>query len=290
MRKPLHLGPPHAKLGLFEWFFACALATTLTGCATTQPQQRVPVEPVQTEQSVPEEPSPCADLSLRELERQAIDMLDRGESEQARELLKCALDLNPSSYVARILNEQLDADPVEYLGWRNYRYTVKSKETLSRIAQERLGSSLKFVILARYNDIDVPANLVAGQFIKIPGDEPTETGPLTPAPQIQPQPQPQPSTTSAEALRDQALAMEDNGDLKKAYELIKQAKAADAELEGIETDYSRIQSAIIGDLENKAYNQELSGTPEQAIATWRKVLEIDPANIPAQLSINRLAQ
>lgn len=287
MRKPLNLGPPRAKSGFLEWLFACALAILLVGCATTQ-QQRVPEEPEPTPPPVPEEPSPCADLSLRELERLAIELLDRGESEQARELLKCALELNPNSYIARILNEQLDADPVEYLGWRNHRYLVKSNETLSKIAQERLGSNLKFVILARYNGIEIPANLVAGQTIKIPGDEPPEPGSPTPPPP--PPAQPPPMATSAEVLRDQALATEENGDLKKAYELIQQAKAADPALENIETDFSRIQNALIGDLENKAYNQELSGVPEQAIATWRQVLEIDPANIPAQLSINRLAQ
>ena len=71
-----------------------------------------------------------------------------------------------------MLIQQLDADPVDSLGARHYVYTVKPGETLSRIAEERLGDGMKFVILARYNGIAVPATVVAGQRIKIPGDQP----------------------------------------------------------------------------------------------------------------------
>ena len=286
MGKPLDMSPPRSAWGLLEWLLACAFILSLNGCVTP-PQQTEPIQreaPPQPE--VTQQAPPCPDISVRELEKGAIELLDLGESERGRTLLDCALDTNPLSYTAKVLVEQLDADPVEYLGRRHYRYTVQAGETLSIIAQARLGTSLKFVILARYNGIEVPRNLVAGQTIKIPGDAPTGE-------ELAPSPQPaEVSSTEPAAgeLQAQALALEENGNLEQAFQLIKTAKAMDASLENVEVDYTRIKNAFIGDLENKAYNLELSGETEQAIETWQKVLEVDPSNISAQLSINRLSQ
>ena len=42
-------------------------------------------------------------------------------------------------------------------------------------------------------------------------------------------------------------------------------------------------------MEEKAYSDELAGKTEDAIETWKSLLEIDPGNIPAQLSIRRLS-
>lgn len=188
--------------------------------------------------------------------------------------------------------EQIDADPVAYLGARNYEYVVQSSETLSKIAQERLGSRLKFVILARYNNIEVPANLVAGQTIRIPGNEPTEKDNTSGSEGTQ-QPDATPvviSKTSPVALQEEALAEEDSGNLESAYQLILKAKAGDPSLTDIDAQVGQIKSALIGKLEETAYSQELSGDPDSAIATWRELLEVDPTNIPAQLSIKRLEQ
>ena len=254
-----------------------------------------PLEPT------PPEPPPCPQLSPRNLERQAIDLLDQGQSNEARTLLDCALRENPNSWRAKSLVRQLDSDPVEYLGGRYYWYTVQASETLSKIAQERLDSGLEFVILARYNDIAVPANLVAGQRIKIPGDEPDESE-LIPAQTVQPEsdldpvseePQPaiveSPTASSAEALRADAVVLEENGNLKGAYAKIQQAQADDPSLEGIDDDVVRVRKALVASLEEKAYSDELAGRTDDAIQTWQELLEIDPGNIPAQLSIRRLS-
>ena len=176
---------------------------------------------------------------------------------------------------------------------------MQSSETLSKIAQERLGSSLKFVILARYNAIDVPANLRAGQTIRIPGEEPD----VMPLPELgddeagatvetveQEGPQPKPLTegVSAATLAEEALGREDAGDLEGAYQLIARAYDMDPSLQDIEQDLARIKGALIGQLEEQAYTQELSGALQDAIDTWATVLTIDPGNIPAQLSTKRL--
>lgn len=283
MKKPLNLTLLHRRLSMFLWLSAFGFGMVLTGCVLQQrPEPSVVGETV--EPPPPAQP-PCPDFSDRELEKQALELLDRGESKLARTLLECALELNSNASNARNLIEQLDADPVEYLGRRNYPYMVQSSDTLSRIAQERLGSSLKFVSLARYNGIAVPANLVAGQTIRIPGEDPGEVipPPATAAP-------PPSSKSSANQYQDQALANEEDGNFEVALELIMQARNDDASLENIEEDYSRIKDLLIAQLEEKAYNLELSGSPEEAVETWRQVLQIDPGNIQAQLSIKRLTK
>ena len=284
MRKPLNLTLLHRQLSMFLWLSAFGFGMILTGCVLQQ-RSEPPVVAKTTGSPSPEQP-PCPNLGFKELEKRAIELLDRGESELARTLLECALELNSNAYNSRNLIEQLDADPVEYLGRRNYTYVVKSSDTLSRIAQERLGSSLKFVSLARYNGIQIPANLVAGKTIKIPGEDPGEVVPTPPAP-----PTPAPiSKPSANQYQDQALANEEDGNFEVALELIVRARNDDASLENIEEDYSRIRDSLIAQLEEKAYNLELSGSPEEAVETWRQVLQIDPGNIQAQLSIKRLTQ
>jgi tetratricopeptide (TPR) repeat protein len=293
MRKPFNLRLLNRHLGRFIWLSACGfgMGLGLIGCETFN-QQSQPVESASIEQSPPIERSPpllqpipsCSDLDANEFEKQAIALLDRGEPEIARTQLECALKLNPDSDRAKILIEQLDADPVEYLGRPNYLYKVKSNDTLSKIARKRLGSSLKFYILARYNDIDIPANLAAGQTIKIPGQKPP---PAAPPP---PEPSPADTATTANDYRVQALSNEESGNIEAAFELINKAKNSGEPLENIEEDYSRIKQTLILQLEEKAYNQELSESPEQALESWNKVLQIDPGNIQAQLSINRLSQ
>lgn len=285
MDKPRYLGAANVWKILILFTAACALAVFLSGCKTA------PVEPAEP---LPVEPPPCPDMTVRELERQAIELLDQGDSEQARFLLNCALQEDPRSSRSKDLIDQLDADPVEQLGSKYYLHTVESSETLSKIAQDRLGSGLQFVILARYNDITVPANLVAGQRIKIPGNEP-DPDYSVPVQNAQPQAaHKEPATPADEppsvSLREDALEMEQKGDLDEAYAMLKKAQAADPSLPAIEDDLARVRAALTAGLEEEAYRDELEGNPEKAIETWRKLLEVDPGNIPAQLSIRRLSR
>jgi tetratricopeptide (TPR) repeat protein len=257
------------------------LTLTLEACDLLQPKPPPPPpEP-------PKQVLPCSTLPAQDLERQALTLIDKGEVTAAREDLQCALELSPGSSRATLLLEQLDADPVTYLGERYFWYTIKRNETLSKVAQQHLGSSLKFVILARYNDIDVPANLAAGTRIKIPGTKPKQAA--SPAPPPPPKPKP-PAQPDAAALRDQALSMEQLGEFEKAYELITRAVSEDPSLDNAQADVTRIKSNLISKIEEEAYNQELHGEPEKAADTWRRVLEIDPGNIPAQLALKRLSK
>lgn len=265
---------------------ACFVIWALGACALLKPPPDKTGDQTKEPEVTIEEPAspPCPELSAKEFERQALERLDAGDTDGARERLECALESSPDSIKASDLLEQMDADPREYLGNEYYWYTVKSSETLSRIAKEHLGSSRKFVILARYNDIDVPANLVAGQRIKIPGTEPA------PAEKKVPEPPEKPKAPDTASLHDQALQMEQQGKLGEAFDLMTRALAQNPELDNAPDDLARIEKKLILELEETAYNHELSGDTEKAADIWRRILAIDPGNIPAQLALNRLTE
>ena len=275
---------------------ACAIGL-LSGCVaqSTKPEA-TPPEPVAQEPSRP----PCPQRSARDLERESIESLDRGDTERARHLLDCAIEESPDSRRAKLLIRQLDADPVSFLGARHYIYTVQPSETLSKIAQERLGDDLKFVILARYNDIQVPANLVAGQQIKIPGTRPAESPEPTDIEEEPGQPTmvsepvvevaPPPGDDGSSQRYDDALALEQQGALEGAYSALSALKAEGADVASLDADLARVRSALVAGLEDKAWSFELAGNIDEAVATWQRLLEIDPGNIPAQLSVRRLTQ
>lgn len=294
MTKKVRLGASDLKAPALM----CALlgaAVMLAGCPATSTREPPPAYPTAQESLTAAKPV-CPELSARDLEREAIELLDRGQSDQARTLLDCAIEANPRSKRASSLIRQLEADPVAYLGAKHYMYTVQNSETLSKIAQDRLNSGLEFVILARYNNIPVPANLVAGQTIKIPGDRPVgrPADELDDSKDEAPLPGPaatmsEPVESAAQALVDDALAKEQAGDLNGAYKTLQAAQAQDSDLPGIDDDIARVRKSLIASLEEKAYGDELDGNRDAAIETWRRLLEVDPFNIPAQLSIRRLS-
>jgi len=258
----------------------CCMIWTLGSC--TLKTKSTPAEEPPPKSEVAEPVLPCLTLPVRDLERQALELLDAGDTLGAREKLACALELSPGSSQASSLLEQLDADPAEYLGKQYFWYKVKSSDTLSKIANQYLGTSSKFVILARYNNIDVPANLVAGRDIKIPGTESLVDEPPEPAKR------PDTRTPDAVKLRDQALEMEQQGRLDEAFGLMTRALVEDPKIDNAQEDLTRIRKGLLLQLEEDAYNQELSGNLDKALENWRRIQAIDPGNIPAQLAERRL--
>lgn len=289
----------HGKATLIIGALTLGAVVMLAGCETP-PEQELP-PPDQDPTELTDETSRCGDLSERELEKQAIELLDQGESGEARQLLDCVLGTNPGARRASSLVRQLDADPIAYLGRRHYLYTVQSSETLSKIAGERLGDPLEFVILARYNAIPVPANLAAGQRIKIPGEESASVSPdgtVADDPPDQaddgektapPAGDPAPDAATEQVYRE-AIDLEQRGDFETAFGLLQRVKATDPERSGIDDDLNRVLRSLVAQLEERAYELELAGEIAQAVQTWQKLLEFDPRNIPAQLSLKRLEQ
>jgi hypothetical protein len=237
--------------------------------------QLMPAKPVPPPE--PKPALPCSTEPPRELEREAIELLDAGDTAAARAKLECVLELSPGSSQATLLLKQLDADPRVYLGSEYFWHTVQSNETLSKIAQAYRGNALEFVILARYNDIEIPADIVAGQRIKIPGREPPPSS----------APPPPPEETPTE-LHDRALQKEQEGDIEQAYTLIRGAHEKDASLDGIESDLARIQQELISNYVDEAWDLEFAGKSRQALDTWRRILAIMPTHVTAQLRENSL--
>jgi len=112
---------------------------------------------------------PDTDLPPSQRVQNAIKALQQGQTETARSQLTWALQEKPSLKVAKDLLDQLDTDPIEYLGEEHFTYRIEAGDSLSVIARDYLDDPLKFVILARYNEIQIPSELVTGQLIKIPG-------------------------------------------------------------------------------------------------------------------------
>jgi len=143
------------------------VSLSLISCQTAPPQ----VEPETTVWPDAEEDiaaTPAEDLEPSERVRRAIEALQVGDQETARNQLTWALADKPTLRIAKRLLEQLDADPEEYLGGDFIIYEVQPGDSLSLIAKKFTDDSLKFVILARYNNIENPSLLKAGQKIKVP--------------------------------------------------------------------------------------------------------------------------
>jgi nucleoid-associated protein YgaU len=130
----------------------------------------VVVEPEQEAEPQPQPPPDNMPASRRV--KKSLQLLAQGEYENARNQLTWALQEKPGLQMAENLIEQIDADPIDYLGVKNFYYQVKSGDSLSIIAGKFLDDPTKFVILARYNHLDNPSKLAPGDRIRVPGAMP----------------------------------------------------------------------------------------------------------------------
>jgi tetratricopeptide (TPR) repeat protein len=234
--------------------------------------------------------------SAREHVLEAFRLLDKGDPKGARSELTLALHEEPGNETAASLFEQLDADPEEMLGKESFPYTVQGGDTLSKIAKRFLNDDRKFYILARYNDIEVPGDLAAGQVLKIPGKKPASpVKPAPPAPKepaaVAPKPVPPAKVSPNEAppakigaetepnsekLYQSGLKALSGGAPDKAYDLFSQALKANPKHTGAQDKMREIKSAAVEAYYRKALaayrRQDLDGT----INYCNKALEIDP--------------
>jgi tetratricopeptide (TPR) repeat protein len=141
----------------------------LSACQLTSPKQEAPPEPVEVEPVEETIPPPTDSLSPNERVRKALQALQLGDYDSARNQLTWALQDDPEHRRANHLLEQMDADPIDYLGLKNFFYDVQPGDSLSLIAKNFLNDPYKFVILARYNKLDNPSKLAPGQRIRVPG-------------------------------------------------------------------------------------------------------------------------
>ena len=99
-------------------------------------------------------------------------LLDRGERDDARKRIRSALKRDPGNAELQVLSHSIERDPKELLGPESFPYTVGVGDTMIGLAERFLGNRLKAYQLSRYNGIDTPQSLAAGQVLRIPGEPP----------------------------------------------------------------------------------------------------------------------
>jgi pyruvate/2-oxoglutarate dehydrogenase complex dihydrolipoamide acyltransferase (E2) component len=203
----------------------------------------------------------------RDKVKDAIVLLNQGDSIKARQLLMAVLKKQPGDSVARQLISQIDSDPRVLLGTQNYAYTLKEGDTLSVLAQRFLGNPMMFFALARYNNIAIPTSVSPGQSILIPGKAPAPT-PAATARKPAAKPAPADAKASAAAkpeapaakpaqhaanpalatkLRGQGLAAMNAGAINRAVALLRRALSLNPDSGVIKNDLARalrIQSTV----------------------------------------------
>ena len=127
-------------------------------------------------------PPPLAAAEVPATLRAAQGLLQEGDADAAHELVRRVLAVEAGNAQALSYQRQIEGDPQALLGRESYAYVVRSGESLSSIARDRLRDSNLFYALARYNNVKVPRQLAAGQTIRIPGRAPAAAAAPAPAP------------------------------------------------------------------------------------------------------------
>ncbi|MCC7038905.1 MAG: LysM peptidoglycan-binding domain-containing protein [Burkholderiales bacterium] len=288
---------------------ATLVALTVAGCATPPPEPApapapAPVAPppppvVEAPKPVPP-PAPeltpaQAKAQAHKLTIDAITQLQDGDETAAQVTLEEAMKLDPANELARKLMDQIKADPQKELGTVYFRYTVQRDDSLSKLAQQYLGDRYRFHILAKYNDIANPSKLAAGQVIKIPGRQPATTPrPAAAATSDAADEAAKAATTesstpqsAATALMQQAAAYQKAGNLEAAYEAYRDAAARDPANRDAIAQRDAARNALARRYERDAALAFQRQNLDSAIASWDRVLALEPGNQKAKLERER---
>lgn len=240
--------------GVARWAVVAAIsAVLLAGCATMQPSMG------EGGFSTAKPSTVEGGLSTGERVTLAVELLNHNHRDKARAELKAVLAVSPTNPAALQLMRDMDQDPVAALGQQSFNYTVRPRETLMTLTGRFLGDPLKFYLLARYNDIASPADVTAGQVVKIPGlprrappPRPASPAPVSPSVQSPPIPAPARASPVADAagarkLRASALENMNRGQINRAVGLLQRAVQLDPGSLLIKRDLARsqrIQAAV----------------------------------------------
>ena len=185
-------------------------------------------------------------------------LLDEGDVKAARKRIGAALKRDPGNPSVAVLRDSIERDPKELLGPTNFPYVTRPGDTMAGLAQRFLGNRLKAYQLARYNDIDRPAGLAAGQALRIPGEAPravvprraeprpapAPARPRTAAPRIVPPPRPAAPVANPAAARQAraaGLGALNAGNVARAVGLLRRAAALDPGNPVIARDLARAE-------------------------------------------------
>ena len=294
---------------------ALAAALLVAGCATPPPPAPVvapapaPVPVIVAEApkpvvpAIPELTPAQAKAQAQRLTIETVDLLQNGDEAGARAKLEQAQALDPSNDLARKLMEQVKADPQKDLGSVSFRYTVQRDDSMSKLAQQYLGDRFRFYILAKYNDIQNPSRLAAGQVIKIPGRAPppgaaaAATAATTPASRT-------PADASDEAVKiasvdsatprnassalmQQGQDLQKAGNLEGAHEAFREAALRDPGNRDAVIQRDAMRQALARRYERDATQAFQRQNLDEAISKWDRVLALEPGNQKAKLERER---
>jgi len=289
--------------------FVAVAALVLAGCASEPPAPAPkPAPPPAPVAPPPEPPKPVeppkpeltpaqAKAQAQKLTLEAIAQLQNGDEPAARTTLEQALALEPNSELAKKMLDQIKADPQKELGTVFFRYTVQRDDSLSKIAQQYMGDRFKFHILAKYNDIQNPSKLAAGQVIKVPGRAPvagqTPPKPATPA---APEPveeaakaAPDVATprSAAVALMQQGQDLQKAGNIEGAYDAYREASLRDPGNRDAAAQRDALRNQLARKYEREAVQAFQRQNLDEAIGKWDRVLALEPNNPKAKLERER---
>ena len=207
-------------------------------------------------------PAPASAATATATPAEEIDaillLLDDGKAAVARKRIAAALKRDPGNPSVTVLRDSIDRDPTELLGPTSFAYVTRAGDTMAELAQRFLGNRLKAYQLARYNGIERPAGLAAGQTLRIPGHAPhapaprraeprpapAPARPRTAAPRIVPPPRPAAPVANPAAARQAraaGLGALNAGNVARAVGLLRRAAALDPGNPVIARDLARAE-------------------------------------------------
>jgi LysM repeat protein len=187
-----------------------------------------------------------------------LALLDAGDAKAAKKRIAAGLKRDPMNPSLLVLRDSIERDPKELLGPASWPYTVRAGDTMTELATRFLGNRLKAYQLARYNDVERPAGIAAGQVLRIPGnaprietprrDEPVKgpprAKPTPPKPMVAKPAAPAPRATNPAAARQAraaGLAALNQGKVAVAVSQLRRAATLDPGNPVIARDLARAQ-------------------------------------------------
>ena len=286
--------PAHTTL--LRLVLLAVLTAFLSGCAQLQglfdPEAEATEDVVAATDEAPSDPLAREEQDERLKIAEIVQLLQGGEMDRARSALDRILADDPGNPAARGLREQLSGDPQATLGEAYFVHTVEPGDSLGGLAREHLGDATRFVILARYNDIERPDRLLVGQRLRIPrdaaGPQRGETDLDEQLMALDPDAAPGVSEDGLRRAIEADLAAGRYGAALEVVELAREHPEAQNEWASWLDPLAR--DATIGYWHRQGVEARSAGATENALEAFGRVLEQDPQHATARQHLDELEQ